>query len=156
MKTTKRISVSLLVLVMVLSAVLAIPASAGSERHYFTNQCSCGYTFSAYAQSTFSGATVGYAQTSLDHAHSPVASDGKTTVSATIWHYPSTNSSAYNTAHVSASATGLGSVATCDRSQGYNVGTIFCIESNHYYEYICGGVKYSDSMYISNGEPAMK
>lgn len=155
MKITKRISVSLLVLIMVLSAVLAIPASAGLvEEHHEFGRCSCqNVDFEAIYASDIVTNGISRAVTHLYHPSNQC--DAATVyVSAKFWVYPTSGSSTYRT------------VVRTDTEYGTNVdasvnsygisGEVFCIESNHTITTRCNNTNYTYSKYISNGEPAMK
>ena len=156
MKTLKRISLTTLVLVMVLAAVLAIPASAlGTYRGYFSQKCECDGVFYGHWENRATiGSSVSYAKTVLDHMDSPECTSGSVYASAKFWHYPSSSSSAYNTTTVYSSDQGKD--ASCTANQTSSVGEIFCVESNHTATTVCNGTTYTYNKYYCNGSPAMK
>ena len=162
MKSLKRLSVATLVLVMVLTAVFAIPASAYSigSSHEENITCACGNSvengFGNLIDSNDKTAT--RAITHLNH-DCAICSSATTYVSAKFWHYPSASSSAYNattrtdtkysevsTAVVQAAGNGVATIP----------GEIFCIESNHRITMVCRGTTYTYSKYLCTGEPSLK
>lgn len=154
-KKTRRFSLSVLALVLVILALLAIPASAsGYERYSFTKKCGCTGDFLAYYDSQVTSIANGsYARTVLDH-YCTGCSSAQVYVSAMVWHYPSPTSSAYNRTTLTDSASGI--TVTAAVYETSSIGEVFCIESNHRISTVCNGTTYSYSAYNSNGEPAMK
>jgi len=154
-KKTRRFSLSVLALVLVILALLAIPASASGYDYYsFEQKCGCTGEFLAYCDSQVTSIANGSnARTVLNHYCSGCSS-AQVYVSAKFWHYPSPTSSAYNATTLTNSATGIRATAVV--SETPSIGEVFCIESNHRITTVCNGTTYSYSDYNSNGEPAMK
>ena len=147
MKTIKRISLATLVLVMVLSALLAIPASAQIEptddediELYTTSKCTCVYHEDFYVQFASrlyaADGNRAYAATEVYHPRT-TCTDIIASHTATIWYYPNYTSSAYNTFtnyasdgfHQSSNGTRYSVAATNRTASGTQV--LFCIETSH-------------------------
>ena len=170
MKITKRISVSLLVLVMVLSAVLAIPASAWVEPEddtdtaYSSKTCSCsdpGFAAS-YQSRTYADGDSVLVITSITHRTAGCQSC-EAYHSASIWYYPSSTSYAYNIRTVTGRATNQGDevlemfAVAASGPQATGTQVFFCVEARHQVKTTCtasGIVTYSGS--TQAGEPALK
>ena len=161
-KKTRRFSLSVLALVFVILALLAIPASAdiADESLKFSSQ-SCGCvadpefeaSFGAY---TYDTGEVGFIVTELDHESSN-CSLCTTYNSATAWYYPNVTSNAYYTKHATESdyAEHL-SVAT-NRIDATGEQFIFCIEGNHTARTTCTGTgETTYTKYTCAGEPGLR
>ena len=171
MNKTRRFSIVTLALVMVLVAIIAIPASASvpddSEISYFTKPCNAT-EFTGFAQSHI-GANGGsaYARTYFSHNVNSHTASGTSYVSGEFWHYPS-GSSASNyrtttlrstvsddTADPEGASTGT-MYATATVYDTTSMGVVFSIESTHTLTFVCNGQTNTQTISLVVGEPAMK
>ena len=171
MKNLKRISLATLVLVVVLSAVLAIPASAQIEPVYDydydvtkQNKCTCDqgdFEVLFTSQTSSYGNTIS-TSTKLTHSQNACTSIF-TSHTSTTWYYPNSTSSAYNTLtnyasdglHQSSNGTKYSHASTNREATGTQI--LFCVETSHTATTTCtpcGQKTYTG--YTCAGEPALK
>ena len=157
MKNLKRISLATLVLVMVLSAVLAIPASAVQDIEYFSSPCGVS-TFSgtAYSYMSSDGSSAN-AYTQFSHPENYHSTATTVHVSAKFWWYPSGSSQAnYRTTTRINTASG-DVTAKASVNSAEIPGLIFSVESTHTLTSVCNGItKPQQTKWLCVGEPAMK
>jgi len=171
MNKTRRLSIVTLALVMMLVAIIALPASAyvpeDSDYAYFTQPCNAS-TFSSYAESAvYHNGDDAYAITYFSHDVDSHTASGTSYVSAKFWHYPSGSSASnYRTTTLSSTV----SDDTTDPAGAYNgtmyamarvnktssMGVVFSIESTHRLTLICNGQTNHQTFSLVVGEPAMK
>ena len=157
MKTLKRISLATLVLVMVLTTLLAIPASAVQDIEYFSSPCGVS-TFSgtAYSYMSSNGSSAN-AYTKFSHPDDYHTTSTTVYVNATFWWYPSGSSqSAYRTTSKNSTASGNFTAQASVNNTGIS-GVIFSVESTHTLTTVCNGIaKPQQFKWLCVGEPAMK
>lgn len=161
MKKAQRILLFVVVLAVAVSSVFTVMAvsSASSKVYDIDYTCSCSGTTDGEVDSYIDDfGSYGTAGSFARHDNASGCSYSYGYVSATVWHYPGTQSN-YNRTTRTASDTenGGGAFAAMYVYDGTGgIGEIFCIESNHTLRLTCNGVQRTYSKYICNGEPAMK
>ena len=161
-KKTRRFSLSVLALVLVIVALLAIPASADiadESLKYSSQSCGCvadpefEASFGAY---TYDTGEVGFIVTAMSHESSN-CSLCTTYNSATAWYYPNVTSNAYNTKHATASDYAAHLSVATNRINATGEQFIFCIEGNHTARTTCTGTgETTYTKYTCAGEPGLR
>lgn len=167
MNKTRRLSIVTLALVMVLVAIIALPASAviSEDRDSdftYTSPCNTD-KYTAFAQSylAMNGASA-YARTTVSHSPESHNVTVTATVNATFWYYPN-GSSTYQTTTRGSQASDQ--TTTSDNSNAYAratvddstiPGTVFSVESSHNVTVVCNSTTNTQVKYLCVGEPAMK
>ncbi|MBQ8898605.1 MAG: hypothetical protein IJY86_08995 [Clostridia bacterium] len=161
-KKTRRFSLSVLALVLVILALLAIPASAGIADYsvkYSSQNCGCGTDpgfVASFAAYTFDTGDEGIVVTEIDHESSNCTLC-TTYNSATAWYYPNATSNAYNTKHATESHYGTHSSVASNHIGATGEQFIFCIEGNHTARTTCnvtGETTYTK--YTCAGDPGLR
>jgi len=172
MNKTRRLSIVTLALVMMLVAIIALPASAyvPEDRGYgtFSKPCSVS-VFYGTASSLIEEGGEGSANAStyFSHGLGSHTSSGTAYVSGKFWHYPiGSSASNYRTTTLSSTVSddtsdpdGASSgvmTATALVNRNSSMGVVFSIESTHRLILVCNGQTNTQTISLVVGEPAMK
>lgn len=164
MKTIKRISTATLVLIMILTAVLAIPASAvvsyDRDSDFFTDYCPDGSISAQGVSEVTTYGREGSAFTQFTHvAGNNHVTSATVYVGSKFWHYPADTSQANyrTTTKNNTQSGGSGTTASVSLSGGSISSVIFSVESTHTLQYTCYNQTYPvQTVWTCAGEPAMK